>query len=182
MKTIRLTRGLVTLVDNEDYARFGHLKWYAQRGFNTYYAARKDRSGYVFLHQAIMGVRGVDHRNGVGLDNRRENLRISSQSQNDANCVHKNNTTGFKGVVAVPRHKTKPWKAEIKQNGKRYHLGYFATREQAAAAYRRKAVELYGEFARFEPVALDPVLAFLQGAYAAKQRDRTANGATEGEA
>lgn len=31
---------------------------------------------------------------------------------------------------------------------KRLHLGYFATKEEAAAAYDKKAIELFGDFAR----------------------------------
>ncbi len=167
MKAIHLTRGLVTLVDNQDFARFGHLKWYAQKSLNSFYAVRRTTKECILLHRLILDASGnakVDHRNGVGLDNRRSNLRLASQSQNDANSWNKSNASGLKGVIAVPRNKKNPWRAEIKHHRKRYHLGYFATAEEAEAAHKKKAIEIYGEFARFQREPLDPVLRFLQGA------------------
>lgn len=89
----------------------------------------------------------VDHINRDKADNRIENLRLATRSQNNANsCRPRTNTSGFKGVSwsnAVGR-----WKAEIRARGKRYHLGYFDTPEEAHTAYCAAAKELHGEFAR----------------------------------
>lgn len=88
----------------------------------------------------------VDHEDGDGLNNRWGNLRQSTQSQNTSNSrLSKANTSGFKGVVL---EKGK-WRAKVTKNYVTHHVhGYFATAEEAHAAYLRKAKELFGEFAR----------------------------------
>jgi hypothetical protein len=89
----------------------------------------------------------VDHINGNGLDNRKENLRICSHSENQWNRTkYKNNKSGYKGVFF--HSKTGHWEAGIRINGKREYLGVFNTPQEASLAYSRKAIELHGEFAR----------------------------------
>ena len=86
----------------------------------------------------------VDHINQDPLDNRRQNLRLATRSQNAANLgPYANNTSGYKGVD-FNRGK---WRARITQDGVRYFLGTFDTAEDAARAYDQKALELFGEFA-----------------------------------
>lgn len=78
-------------------------------------------------------------------DNRIANLRQATNSQNQANRVaEKINTHGFKGV----RRKRGRWVARLNHGKTYYHLGSYATPEEAQAAYMAKAVELFGEFAR----------------------------------
>jgi hypothetical protein len=91
----------------------------------------------------------IDHVNGDGLDNRRENLRVATHAQNASNRgVRVNNTSGFKGVHANHSGRGKQWFAYITTNYKRQHLGMFGTAEEAARAYDAAAVRLHGEFAR----------------------------------
>jgi hypothetical protein len=92
----------------------------------------------------------VDHVNGKANDNRFSNLRLATMSQNIANAKRpKNNTSGFKRVKRnLPF--TKRWRAHIKVKQKHIHLGYFDTKEQAAAAYLVAAKRYFGEFARAE--------------------------------
>ena len=86
----------------------------------------------------------IDHVNGNGLDNRRENLRISTNSQNLANRRKNcNNTSGFKGV----QPKRKKYSACVGFQGKKIRLGVYDTPEEAARAYDEKAKELFGEYA-----------------------------------
>jgi hypothetical protein len=94
----------------------------------------------------------MDHANGVKDDDRFENLRPCTQSENMANCRRsKGNTTGFKGVSFVPTHNgPNKYKAGIKKNNKPYFLGWFPTAEVAAAARVGAAAILHGEFARNE--------------------------------
>ena len=88
----------------------------------------------------------VDHINGNPLDNRKSNLRICTNAENQRNRgVNKNNTSGYKGVCWAKQNKK--WKARIKHNGKLIHLGYYKDKEEAARAYDKKAKELHGEYA-----------------------------------
>ena len=92
----------------------------------------------------------LDHKNGVRSDNRWHNLRIANKSQNAANSkTNIRNRLGLKGVVAVVPEGSR-FKANIKKNGKKKHLGVFATPEEAHAAYCKAAKEVYGEFSRTE--------------------------------
>jgi len=87
----------------------------------------------------------VDHINGVKADNRRENLRVATNGQNRANSkLNSNNTSGLKGVS----RKNGRWVAVINVGGKKHHLGYFDKKEQAHEAYKKAAIEAFGEFAR----------------------------------
>ncbi len=88
----------------------------------------------------------IDHINGDKSDNRIANLREASASQNTMNQgLRKDNSTGFKGVYEDKR--TGRFRARITVGGKPKNLGFYATVEDAAAA-RRSAKHLCGEFAR----------------------------------
>jgi hypothetical protein len=157
VKTIPLTQGLFTLVDDEDYPLVNQWKWFARRDRNTYYAIRTARRGpaeqlvqeTIYLHRLIVGANDgqqVDHANRNGLDNRRTNLRVATLQQNNHNASkRKDNTSGFKGVshAGDPRS----FRAMIGFNGKQEWLGRYATAEEAAHVYDARARELFGEFA-----------------------------------
>jgi len=85
----------------------------------------------------------VDHRNRNPLDNRLENLRLATHSQNQQNSAHRGNSTGFKCVV--PRGER--FVAKLKHAGKQIHIGTFDTPVEANAAYFQRAKQLYGDFA-----------------------------------
>jgi hypothetical protein len=89
----------------------------------------------------------VDHINGIKADNRIVNLRLATPTQNQQNKA------GYgmysKGVTWRDR-KEKPWQAKIRIDGIRYHLGSFATEDEAAEAYRIAAIEHHGEFANYD--------------------------------
>jgi len=88
----------------------------------------------------------VDHRDGDPSNNRWDNLRRATVSQNNANRrLHRNNKCGFKGVV---RNQWGRFCASIYKNGRRRHLGMHATPQAAHAAYIAAARKLFGEFAR----------------------------------
>ena len=96
----------------------------------------------------------IDHADCDGLNNRRRNLRFADHSQNGQNTRRPStNTSGFKGVCWHKR--IRKWQAQIKLNGKKKHLDYFDTVEEAAAAYDKAAIELFGEFARPNGVQLE---------------------------
>jgi hypothetical protein len=155
MKEIKLTRGKVALVDDEDYERFGHLKWHCVVSTeNNMRAVRRVNSAAIMLHREIMGAtKGqlVDHKNGDGLDNRRENLRFATRLENSQNRrMSKNNTSGFKGVTFDKKGR-RHWRASIghlytKKESYRY-LGLYFTPLEAAIAYDLAALRIHGEFA-----------------------------------
>lgn len=102
------------------------------------------------MHHEILARHGisianeVDHKDGDGLNNQKENLRCCTHSQNCANVlITKRNTSGFKGVS---RFRNK-WKAEITHNYKRIYLGLFVSKIDAALEYDHFAKLLFGEFA-----------------------------------
>lgn len=84
----------------------------------------------------------VDHINRVKDDDRWCNLRLASRSQNCANTLAK---SGMKGT-SWSKEKRK-WKAQIRIEGKNTHIGYFGSELDAHEAYKKKAVEHFGEFA-----------------------------------
>lgn len=88
----------------------------------------------------------VDHINGDRADNRLENLRKATRSENGYNRAKgRNNTSGVKGVNYYPPNGK--WCARLGFEGRKIHLGYFDALGDAAEAYRKAAEALYGDFA-----------------------------------
>ena len=152
MKTISLTQGKIALVDDSDYADVAEHKWCFRKGRHegaTGYAtgvAGRGRKNPVLMHHFILGHnQRVDHKDGNGLNNQRDNLRLATNAQNVANArKSRRNTSGFKGVT----ENRGKWVAGIRVNGRRAHLGRFSTAEEAARAYDKAAVAHFGEFAK----------------------------------
>lgn len=92
---------------------------------------------------------GIDHRDGIPSNNRWSNLRLATQSQNNANAkLRSDNKTGHKGVTWCEG--SRAYQVHVSFNGVRHYFGCFNDPEKAAKVYREKAAELFGEFARFE--------------------------------
>ncbi len=91
----------------------------------------------------------VDHINGIKDDNRIENLRAATHSQNNMNRSSDSNSLGLKGVGYSTYNKRR-FRASITVNGKYHHIGVFDTAQEAHEAYCNKAKELHGEFAKFD--------------------------------
>jgi len=110
-----------------------------------------DRRAYMAARLAWLYMTGswpeaeIDHRNGAKADNRWDNLRPASRSENCANKPKQaNNTSGHRGVS---RHGAR-WRAQINIDGRRTLLGVFKTPEDAAACYRKAYEKYFGEFAK----------------------------------
>lgn len=157
MRTIILTKGKSTTVDDEDYEALSKFKWNALKGRNdTWWASRKKKSNLsskwttVLMHRVILNITGigqVDHKDGNGLNNQRSNLRPASNKQNCRNRgINKNNRTGFKGVSWSSSRCV--FEACIRVNYKIIHLGRFQSASSAAAAYDEAAIKQFGQFAR----------------------------------
>lgn len=142
--------GIVSLIDDEDYAQVSHWKWYWDNP-NNY--AMKTTGGYPHhLHRYIMSMyfdvsgKVIDHINRNGLDNRKENLRLCTYSQNGMNTEKREwwkSSSRYKGVSRLPDGK---WQSQIACNKIKIPLGIYTDEMDAARAYDFAAVEHFGEF------------------------------------
>jgi hypothetical protein len=153
MKEIELTKGKFAIVDDKDFDFLNQWKWHYSTGG---YACRVEKetgksheerlSKNIIMHRLLVDTpreMDTDHINGNKLDNRRENLRVCTRSQNLANRpATVINKSGFKGVVP---HKGK-YEAGIRKEGKRIYLGIYNTPQEAALAYNDAAPRYFGEF------------------------------------
>lgn len=132
-------------------------KWRLHELSTTYARTAKYIDGKnttIYMHRIIMEriigrelIDGeqVDHIDMNGLNNTRANLRLATMSQNQANAkAHSHNQLGVKGV----RKLGNKYSARITVKGKEIQLGRFDTVELASEAYRKAALEHFGEFAR----------------------------------
>lgn len=91
----------------------------------------------------------VDHKDTNRANNRWDNLREASPTQNAANSnLRKDNKSGHKGIYWYGHISC--WRAVIQRDGKQINLGYFKEKQRAIDAYQTKAKELFGPFARFD--------------------------------
>lgn len=115
------------------------------------YSPEKKGQRTVWMHRLIMSApkgKQVDHVDRDGLNNRRENLRLCSQSQNNANRSVPQGTGGYRGVFLVPSGKYRASITNGKRTGARVqNLGTYKTAEEAARAYDAAAHARFGEFA-----------------------------------
>jgi AP2 domain len=164
-RKIKLSQGQFTIVDLLDFDWLNANRWnaYFNKSTNSFYARRHaapftPEDYTLHMHREILGLqrgdpRVGDHISGDTLDNRRSNLRIATLQQNARNRRKpSHNTSGFKGVNWHAG--TGKWAATIKLHGKKQHLGLFATKTDAYAAYCETAQQHFGEFFRAEsPIA-----------------------------
>jgi len=144
------------LIDDEDIGFVENTIWYVCS--NGYVSCRvykgvvdgKIKRKRFLLHRLIVKAKQgeiVDHVSGNKLDNRKLNLRFVTASQSRANIATTViNKSGFKGVIYYPSKKL--YKAQVVKDCRQHYLGYYKNPIDAAKAYNKKALELFGEFAR----------------------------------
>ena len=92
----------------------------------------------------------VYHRDRDKDNNRRDNFRLASRTQNNGNTPNRGGTSKYKGVSF--RASRNYWVAWIQHGGKNKYLGRFHDEKKAAEAYNEAAKELFGEFALLNEV------------------------------
>ena len=138
--------GKYAIIDEEDFDKIKNHTW---RVLQNGYAVCQSNYKTVYMHRVIMNTpknMATDHINHNRLDNRKINLRVCTQLQNNYNTkCDRNNKSGFLGVSYCKRDDK--WVAHIQLNYKQMNLGSFPSKEEAAKTYDNKAKELFGEFA-----------------------------------
>lgn len=149
---VQLSQDLIAIVDIEDYERISQFKWSATRLGNGwgYYAIRRNGNTSQLMHRFILNLQSgdpsVDHINMDGLDNRKNNLRLATSTDQRANLRNYGGSSQYKGVYwNKSRGK---WIAQIYKDGKHIQLGSFNVEKDAAKAYDEEAKKLFGTFAR----------------------------------
>jgi len=157
--------GKHAIVDDADYETLSAHKWYVMKNG---YAARTKSIGrkdgkklttVIFLHRETMRAREqhVHHINHDKLDNRKVNLQLVTQQQNNYSVgMRKDNKTGYKGVFFRKDRIKRPYMVRVVADKINYNLGHFSSPEEAAQAYNTKAKELFGEFALLNDIQLGP--------------------------
>ena len=165
MATVELTQGQFAVVDDADLPLVDGYSWCAtsktKRGKACWYATTGVQVGggrqtTCFMHRLILGLQPgdpqVDHRDGDGLNNQRNNLRLATNSQNQANSngSPSRRKSRYKGVYWNRDSRYRAggrWRAEIKVNGRK--MARIARTEiDAARIYNELAIRHFGEFAR----------------------------------
>lgn len=156
MKEIKLTKGFIAIVDDEDFEKVNKIKWCTTKGSSGYYAHNHDIGG---MHRFIINCpKGmiVDHIDHNTLNNQKLNLRLCNHSENSSNKTpRKNGASKYLGV-SVLKFKSKHVKsntiytyyiAGIIKNGKKVYQATFKNEIDAAIQYDIWAKEVHGEFA-----------------------------------
>ena len=154
MKLIPLTQGKFAMIDDKDYKLLSQFKWYASKSHYGGYVAQHSyienkRHRTILMHRMITDAlpnMTVDHKNHNRLDNQKHNLRVCTNAQNNYNRGPKRNSTSkYKGVYLLKQSNN--WCSQITKKGKIEYLGTFKTQEDAAKAYDKVALELFGNYA-----------------------------------
>ena len=143
MRIVKVSH-LEAKIDDEDFERIANHNWWLLKGGYAYSQTCKNgKRTTLLMHrlvtQAPKGVE-VDHINGNVLDNRKANLRLCSRSQN---CSHRRSFGKLKGLYWSKN----AWQAQIKNDKQHVYLGRYKDKIEAARAYDKAALELFGSFA-----------------------------------
>jgi hypothetical protein len=135
------------LVSDADFARVNLHRWTAHIDKHTVYAYRRGRARYkLYLHCFLLGCKGVDHRDGNGLNNTRHNLRKANTSQNGCNSNLARGTSGVRGVAWDSLAKS--WYAQVFLMGRRVYFKRCTTLDAAKSARLAAVKKYHKQFAR----------------------------------
>lgn len=153
------------MVDEDDFDVINSNRWYIMRLYhcNTEikYARRyegsprKGNHKAILMHREIMNVNGreikIDHKDGNGLNNTKDNMRISSHSENMSNRkVAYNKEIKYLGVYYSKNDKK--YRAVLKKDGKLYCKYGFSNEKEAAIGYNELVIKINPTFGRLNIV------------------------------
>lgn len=152
MKKLILPKGKFALIDDEDFDYLNQFKWVTRTVYNNLKVIRfeinseKNALKMVFLHREIMKVFDskiqIVHLNGDYLDNQKKNLRILTRTESAQFKKKLLRKKIFEGVYYL--HSYNKYLASIKKDNIEYRLGYYKTEIEAAKAYDKGALLLFG--------------------------------------
>lgn len=164
MKTIELTKGFSTLVDDQDFEWLSERKWHSGVVKKDFiYAVRMEYNHGSFdrfyMHREILKPEKglfVDHVDHNTLNNQRTNLRICTRSQNNQNSrkpvTRKTPSSKYKGVIW--NRFTGCWRTNITIDSAVILVGNFDSEIDAAVAYNVAALKYHGEYAKLNEIDL----------------------------
>lgn len=165
-RRISLGEGKFTIVEPGDFYQVNRFNWCAKENGPRTYAVRlvadsHNRTKILSMHREIMGAPAgmlVDHRDRDTLDNRRENLRLATHSQNQFNKGKTSRKTTSRFIGVFFEKYSGRWVARTAVEGKRIWLGRFDNETEAARVYDEAARKYHGEFAHLNfPESADSV-------------------------
>jgi hypothetical protein len=144
------------IIDTEDYNKIKDYHWSLslEKSTNRFYVMsyfkKNNKSIHSLIQRIILDIIDSnfegDHINHDTLDNRKNNLRKCTTSNNAMNrFINKSNKSGYKGVSW--QKDRKKWAAAIKVNYKSINLGRYNNKIDAAKVYNQAALKYFGEFA-----------------------------------
>lgn len=151
MKTIKLSQGYKTKVDDDVYDKFQFVNWhvYFSKGGKPYARSNKlgvlHRAIFIYIDGIDLGENEVDHRDRDGLNNLRDNFRVIPPREQARNNTPRTVSKHSSYVGVVWREHARAWQSHTKYDGKYVHLGYFPTAEEAGMAYDRAILFYYGD-------------------------------------
>lgn len=137
-------------VDDELFDLLNNWKWsLTKNGYASRCSWKNGKRVRIYLHRFVTNCpegKYVDHIDGNKLRNTKVNLRIVTCSQNGMNRKSGKTTSKYKGITIDVT--TGNWRARITRDKKIFSIGSYKTELEAAKAYDRKAIELFGEYAK----------------------------------
>ena len=147
MRIIRTKSGFKIKVDDEDYEYLNQFTWHIDSTFGQ--ARRRCGKTKIGMHTEIYRIhfpliRGrIIHIDNDKLNNQKSNLlHASTKIIGHRRKVMKRNTTGYTGVSFAKN--ANRYRAAITYKGKKLHLGYFNTAEEAALIYNQYSEQMFG--------------------------------------
>lgn len=157
MKTIELTHGHSVIVDDVFFEELSRAKWHCSKGYAARVVYTNQGKAIVWMHRFILERKigrkllhneFPDHIDRNPFNNKSENLRVVTKSQNAMNSrLRSDSKSGYRGVSWSKQKKK--WRSTININKVQKHLGFFDSIKDADTAYKNAAKDLFGEFMRF---------------------------------